>query len=848
MALIGCCGVLLLSAQAKAAVPATLHNPGAFNSGCVTRDAADNDTMSLEAPWVYCSDGTPSAGGRDPNLTGALAVKVPAKYAGDGFTGLPLKAGDAATMAGADPTGFIALDTDVSLPTTAPPAGGYPMVVMMHGCCSGNRTSWEGNRFDETGEKWHYSNAWFASRGYVVINYTARGFVNGQNDGSTGETQLDSRSFEVNDFQALACNVLDTANDPIAANNFDDVTGVDSSVNPQEVVVTGGSYGGGFSWLNLTDPKWQCNADTGANGTNMQLAAAAPKYGWTDLAYTLVPNGIHSALPTNLPATNGCDTGPKDLNGVDCPGTLTPIGMPKTSIVGVLYLTGNNPNGDHTTFSPDITESFTCLQGTYPLEANPACARTLDVILPEFLRERSAYYQNDFFANIIGDASYRIPIFNAGTLTDPLFPAYENRRMANRLLAAVPTYPIKQYYGDYQHFVQNKAKEWGDLCGADHHVCNLADHGGFAGINSDPGTLFRRGVTTRLNRFIDNYAGPAGGYTGVPAGDTAPDVTASLQVCGSDNAFGVPGDEPGPTVGPAATFEALAPNALTAEMPGVQETTSKVLPNSHAANSDPVANFLSNSGTCPAATDVAGVGVASYSTDPLPSQVTMVGATKVTVDFTTSPASPLGFQLNARLYDVFPSGKAVMVDRGPRRVTDQEIAGHQVTYELHGNGWRFPAGHRVRIEIAQDDDPFVKSSTAPSSATLTRAHLEAPIVEGSIFVGGGPDEKPACRNQVLGTTGKRDKLDGTRFGDTLRGGKGNDRLRGRGGDDCLKGEAGRDKLRGGTGRDILSGGSGDDVLKARDGERDRVRCGGGDDRAKVDKRDRVKGCETLRRR
>ena len=53
-------------------------------------------------------------------------------------------------------------------------------MFMMHGCCGGNKTGWEVGRAaggaDAGGEQWHYSNAWFASRGYVVVNYTARGF------------------------------------------------------------------------------------------------------------------------------------------------------------------------------------------------------------------------------------------------------------------------------------------------------------------------------------------------------------------------------------------------------------------------------------------------------------------------------------------------------------------------------------------------------------------------------------------------------------------------------------------------------------------------------------------------
>jgi hypothetical protein len=96
-------------------------------------------------------------------------------------------------------------------------------------------------------------------------------------------------------------------------------------------------------------------------------------------------------------------------------------------------------------------------------------------ILPEFINDRSAYYQNQWFARIAVGPELRIPIFNAGRSPTPVHPV-ENLRMANRLLSIVPGYPIQQYYGDYQHFVQNKAKEWGDLCGLDHHVCTSSDY------------------------------------------------------------------------------------------------------------------------------------------------------------------------------------------------------------------------------------------------------------------------------------------------------------------------------------------------------------------------------------
>jgi dienelactone hydrolase len=833
VALVACFALALVAAPAHAAVAPSLY----LGANC----DADAGTLGIQPQvphpgfsYFFCSDGTPAAGGLNPNTGGLSAVTVPAKYGGDGYTGLPPASG-ASGDPGADATGHIALDVDVTLPSSG---GAHPLIVMMHGCCSGNRTNWEATSFDAGGERWHYSNAWFASRGYVVINYTARGFVNGQNGGSTGQTQLDSRSFEINDFQSLACQVK--ANEA----NWATVTGQGTfSIDPARVVVTGGSYGGGFSWLAATDPKWTCDADTGAAGTNMSLAAAAPKYGWTDLAYTLVPNGLHSELPGSLPDFNGCSTGPTQANGAAC-GSPAPVGIPKTSIVSILYATGNALVNDHTTFSPAITESFACLEGPYPLEVSPTCGGTVGTILPEFIRERSAYYQNDFFANIAGDPSYRVPIYNAGTLTDPLFPAYENRRMANRLLATVSDYPIKQYYGDYQHFVQNKAKEWGDLCGGDRHVCAFGDYPG-GNVNADPGGLLRTGVTTRLNKFIDNYALPSGGYGAVPANVT-PDVTASLQVC-PDNAasLNAPVNEPGPAFD-AGTFEALAPNNLSAEMPGAQTTISKVPSNSHALNADPVSNFVAHGGACPTETGIAETGVASYRTDPLPRATTMVGATRLSTNFTETPAGAQGFQLDARLYDVFPNGRAVMVDRGPRRITPAELASGAVSFELHGNGWLFPAGHRVRVEIAQDDEPFVRSSSFPSTAILDRAHLDVPIREPSFSIGGGPDKTVPCLRGRTGTR-RKDRLTGTPDGDVITGGRGNDKIDGAEGDDCISGQAGADKLKGGLGADTVKGGSGNDRVKARDGEPDTVSCGSGRDRAKVDRIDRVKGCEKVRR-
>jgi dienelactone hydrolase len=692
--------------------------PDGLKSSCVTR------TPHTGYSYRFCNDGNAAAFGRTPNVGGVRGIRVPAKY--DGFEGLPAKAADAAGVPGADAEGFVTLDVDVSLPTGPAPPGGFPLIAFMHGCCAGDKTAWERDSFDASREHWHYNNAWFAARGYVVITYTSRGFRNqGATGGSTGETQLDSRRYEINDFQYLAGLLAD---DPF----FD--------VNPQRVVATGGSYGGGFAWMALTDPKW-----TSPGGKDMRLAAVAPKYGWTDIAYSLIPNGHHSQYPGSLPAFDGSDT-------------TTPFGIPKQSIDSILYGTGQFG----ATFPSTVDQSFLCLFAAEPFETAPSCQNAIANILPEFLSDRSAYYQNHWFERIASDPSYRVPIFNAATLTDPLFPPVENLRMSNRIQAAVPDYPIQQYFGDYQHFVQNKAKEWGDLCGADHHVCSFGEYPG-GDLNATPAGLYRTGVTTRLNDFVDHYAKPPGN-----AAEPAPkfDVTAALQICPQNATAEFPADEPGATF-TAGRFFKLAPYTLRFDLSGTQTTTSDVDPNLHAVQADPLNNVFLNGGRCPVHTTPADPGVAVYDSEPLAARATMIGATRVTVDYTTSTAQ--GVQLNARLYDVLPDGRQVMVDRGPYRV---DSATGPATFELQGNGWRFEPGHRLRLELSQDDSTFLKTSEVVSTITVSGVKLRIPVREPQPPVREDyPNAAKFCKadRAFLGDEGFRQKYGTNRNGANAHG-------------------------------------------------------------------------------
>ena len=68
------------------------------------------------------------------------------------------------------------------------------------------------------------------------------------------------------------------------------------------------------------------------------------------------------------------------------------------------------------------------------------------------------------------------------------------------------------------------------------------------------------------------------------------------------------------------------------------------------------------------------------------------------------------------------------------------------------------------------------------------------------------------------------------------------------GDDRVAGGHGSDTLRGGPGRDTIFGGDENDRIDVRDGVRDVVDCGPGDDSAVVDRLDVVRRCERVARR
>lgn len=685
---------------------------------CAAFDAADGDADNgIELPFIFCDDGVPPRGG------GAAGIPVPAKYAanskGNDWKGLPKPASeaevaeaDAAEDLQPEPGGRITLDVDITLPpsrraarelgldipTMRRPRGGFPVIALMHGCCGGNKTGWEASTIDAAREHWHHSNAWWAARGYVVVTYTARGFRNSEDRGSTGTTQLDSRRYEINDYQYLVGLLADLDEQRRAAGERPLF-----GINPKRVGAVGGSYGGGFAWLALTDPTWRSPA---AN-VPMKLAAVVAKYGWTDLLESLVPSGRYRDVRSNAPSKTAIAP-----SKVASALSLRPFGVEKLSIVGGLYGTGNNASGNHTTFPQYLHDAYLRLQQGEPYEGDAL----LEEVADSFLRDRSAYFQNSFWRRV--KKGLEIPVYAAGTWTDPLFPTMETLRFYNKVKALNRDYPIAAYFGDYQHFTANKAKEWDDLCGADHHVCAIDDYrdGGGDLDLSAPSERVRKGINTRINGFLDHFL--LGRRKGAQM-----NVAATTTICAANATEAYPADEPGIEYR-ARTWRKLAPKTRTFTWESGGMVTSAAVDH-HAADSDPVVRDRQTDKCFTTSQTNPGPGVLHLAGEPLAKEMTLLGLPVLKLDYDSSDSE---YWISARLMDLAPDGSLTLVSRGVCKEGPSSPAGSSCAdFAMFGNAWVFGQDHRVVLEVSQSDTPFLRKTNLPTSLTVNAAKVRLPI-------------------------------------------------------------------------------------------------------------------------
>ncbi len=185
-------------------------------------------------------------------------------------------------------------------------------------------------------------------------------------------------------------------------------------------------------------------------------------------------------------------------------------------------------------------------------------------------------------------------------------------------------------------------------------------------------------------------------------------VTAFTQTCPSTEAAG------GPFTAPSWT--ALHPGSVRFGSAAPQTFTSAGGNPLIAAEFDPIAG---TSEACKTVSAEAEPDTATYTmTSP---GFTLLGLPTVTMSVNTT--GPFG-EIAARLWDVMPGGQQRLVSRGVYRLGEDEKGA--IAFQLHGNGYVFPAGDTVELQLLGRDAPYYRASNGVFSVEATNVSVSLP--------------------------------------------------------------------------------------------------------------------------
>jgi fermentation-respiration switch protein FrsA (DUF1100 family) len=547
-------------------------------------------------------------------------------------------AGTGQTVNGVASFDGVPLDVDVTLPPATFGGGPFPTIVMLHGW-GGDKTSFESSSPTGDGSvTYHYNNDYFARQGYAVVNYTARGFghscgggPNGYHSGPCGQgyIRLADTRYEARDTQYLLGLLVD-----------------EGITKPSAIGVTGISYGGGqsmelaFLHNRIRLPNRSFTAWTSAKKTPLSIAAAWPRWPWSDLVDSLTPNGRFL-----------------DSRVAPLHQSLNPAGIELQSYVSGLYVLGSTTGyycGTAQASTPcknsdaNLPHDFALVNAGEPYTAADRTALT------EIYTDHQAY-------GLPGNPS---PLLIESGWADDLFPPEQAVRVYNEVRSRNPGAHVNLQFGDVGH-----------SRGSNKATVNIA-------FNDQGATFF--------GHYLE-------GVGSVPSPGS---VTAYTQTCPKSAPDG------GPVTG--TDFAHLAAGTVKFGSVASQSMTSGGDP-STSAQFDPIGGTTDD---CKTFSPSSVSGVATYSWRS--SGFTLLGLPSVTAHIVTT--GNYG-EIDSLLFDVTPSGSERLVSRGAYRLTNNQSG--RITLQLHGNGYSFPSGDKVKLELMGRDGPYLR----PSNNTAFVVHV-----------------------------------------------------------------------------------------------------------------------------
>ncbi|HXI95865.1 MAG TPA: alpha/beta fold hydrolase [Candidatus Acidoferrum sp.] len=188
-------------------------------------------------------------------------------------------------------------------------------------------------------------------------------------------------------------------------------------------------------------------------------------------------------------------------------------------------------------------------------------------------------------------------------------------------------------------------------------------------------------------------------------------VTAYTQTC--------PQSAPGGGPFSASTWAALHPHAITFGSAAGQTFTSSGGNATIASEFDPIAGTTDACKTVKAETEP---NTANYTMTS--SGFTLMGLPSVTA--TITDLGPFG-EIAARLWDVTPGGEQRLISRTVWRIgPKEENATTTITFQLHGNGYEFPAGDTVKLQLLGRDAPYYRASNGTFAIEASNVTVTLP--------------------------------------------------------------------------------------------------------------------------
>ena len=263
------------------------------------------------------------------------------------------------------------------------------------------------------------------NRGYAVFTMSFRGI--GESCGSAASRTADPAGCQAGYFR-----LADTRYEVRDAQYLLGLLADEGLIDPQRIGVVGDSNGAalavalGMLRNRVMWPDGSLSAWESPQGMPMRIAAATPRATWTDLAYSIVPNGSALDYVVDSPYF-----GPQHRIGVPKQATIAALSAPILQL-GFLAPEGQDPDADFIGW-------INLLQADGPLDGDPAAEDLVD----EWTSHHSSYY--------IDPSVPPAPMLLANGWNDDVFSVQEELRLYNEVRAHHPNTPITIFALDVGH-------------------------------------------------------------------------------------------------------------------------------------------------------------------------------------------------------------------------------------------------------------------------------------------------------------------------------------------------------------------------------------------------------------